>query len=67
MTLAPPSGDAVNLPPGLVPNQDYKGIKLPVFYASRMTLPPSARQSGIGVSGEGKESSASPQLRLNAF
>jgi hypothetical protein len=54
MTLAPPSGDAVNLPPGLVPNQDYKGIKLPVFYASRMTLPPSAGSPRIGVSGEAK-------------
>lgn len=54
MPLAPPGGDAVNLPPGLVPNQDYRGIKLPVFYASRIMLPPSAGSPRIGVSGEAK-------------
>jgi putative peptide zinc metalloprotease protein len=54
VTLAAPGGDAVNLPAGIVPNQDYKGIKLPVFYASRMTLPPSAGSPRIGISGEAK-------------
>ena len=54
MTLAAPGGDAVSLPPGLVPSQDYKGIKMPVFYCSRMTLPASAGNPLFGVSGEAK-------------
>jgi hypothetical protein len=52
--LAPPGGDAENLPPGLIPSQDYKGIKLPVFYCSRMTLPASAENPPFGVAGEAK-------------
>ncbi len=42
MTLAPLEGEAVNLPPGLVARQDYKGIELPAFYSTRMQLPASA-------------------------
>ena len=51
MTLAPLAGDAVALPPGLVASQDYKGIKLPVFYSARMTLPASAGNPLIGLAG----------------
>ena len=54
MTLTPPGGDAVSLPPGLVPSQDYKGIKMPVFYCSRMTLPASAGTPLFGTSGEAR-------------
>ena len=54
MTLAPAGGDPLTLPPGLVANQDYKGIKLPVFYRARMTLPASAGNPLLGVSGQAK-------------
>jgi len=54
MTLAAPAADAQSLPPGLVEKQDYKGIKLPVFYCSRMTLPASAGNPLLGESGEAK-------------
>ncbi len=54
LTLTAPGGDEVSLPPGLVPNQDFKGIKLPVFYCSRMTLPASAGSPLFGTSGEAK-------------
>lgn len=51
LTLAQPGGDAVNLPQGLVAAQNYKGIKLPVFYTARMELPESGGSPGFGVSG----------------
>jgi putative peptide zinc metalloprotease protein len=54
MTLTPPGGDAVTLPPGLVAKQDYKGIKLPVFYSARVTLPASAGNPLFGVSGKAR-------------
>ena len=54
LTLTVPGGDEVSLPPGLVSSQDYKGIKLPVFYTSRMTLPASAGSPLFGTSGEAK-------------
>ncbi len=54
MTLSPPAGDPVTLPEGLVPRQDYKGIKLPVFYCARTTLPASAGSPRLGVSGQAK-------------
>ena len=54
LKLTVPGGDEVSLPPGLVPSQDYKGIKLPVFYCSRMTLPASAGNPLFGTSGEAK-------------
>jgi len=54
MTLPAPGSDAVSLPPGLIPSQEYKGIKMPVFYCSRMTLPPSAGNPPFGVAGEAK-------------
>ncbi len=54
MTLAAPGADAESLPPGLVPSQNYKGIKMPVFYCSRMVLPASAGNPLFGISGEAK-------------
>jgi putative peptide zinc metalloprotease protein len=41
MTLPPLDGETVNLPPGLVARQDYKGLELPAFYSTRMQLPAS--------------------------
>jgi len=52
--LAPFGGDAVSLPDGLIASQKYQGIKLPVFYCSRMTLPTSAGTPLFGVSGQAK-------------
>ena len=54
MTLAAPGGDPVPLPSGLVATQDYKGIKLPVFYCARMPLPMSAGNPPLGTSGQAK-------------
>jgi hypothetical protein len=54
MTLPPLGGDAVNLPPGLVANQDYKGIVLPVFYSARVTLPAAAGNPPFGLSGQAR-------------
>jgi len=54
MPLGSVDGDAVELPAGLIPSQDYKGIKLPVFYSARMTLPPSEDNSLCGISGQAK-------------
>jgi hypothetical protein len=51
LTLAQPGGDEVTLPQGLVAAQDYKGIKLPVFYTARMELPASGGSPGFGVAG----------------
>jgi putative peptide zinc metalloprotease protein len=50
MTLAPLEGEAVNLPPGLVTRQDYKGIELPAFYSTCMELPP-ADNLPLGTAG----------------
>ena len=54
MTLAPPGADAETLPAGLVAQQNYKGIQMPVYYCSRMTLPASAGNPLFGISGEAK-------------
>jgi putative peptide zinc metalloprotease protein len=54
MPLAPFAGDAENLPEGLIPQQNYKGIKLPVFYCSRMMLPASSSKALLGASGHAK-------------
>ena len=51
LALAPPGGDAQNLPLGLLPAQEYQGIKLPVFYTSRMALPAFAGSPRFGVAG----------------
>jgi putative peptide zinc metalloprotease protein len=52
--LPQPGGDAVNLPEGLVAKQDYKGIKLPVFYSVRLLLPPLAGSPRFGEAGHAK-------------
>jgi putative peptide zinc metalloprotease protein len=52
--LAPFGGDAETLPAGLIKRQNYQGVKLPVFYCSRMTLPASAGNVLFGVSGQAK-------------
>jgi hypothetical protein len=44
----------VSLPDGLVARQKYQGIKLPVFYSSRMTLPAESGDPMYGLSGEAK-------------
>ncbi len=54
MNLTPPDGEAVSLPDGLVARQKYQGIKLPVFYSSRMTLPAASGDPMYGLSGEAK-------------
>ena len=54
LTLAPPGSDPVELPPGLIETQKYKGIKMAVFYCSRMTLPPTTGNPMFGLSGEAK-------------
>jgi putative peptide zinc metalloprotease protein len=54
MTLAAPGADAESLPPGLAPSQNYKGIKMPVYYSSRVVLPASAGEPLFGISGEAK-------------
>lgn len=54
LALAQPGGDAVNLPEGLVESQNYKGVKLPVFYSARMVLPASAGGPRFGTAGPAK-------------
>jgi hypothetical protein len=54
LALAQPGGDAVILPEGLVESQNYKGVKLPVFYCARMVLPASAGSPRFGVAGRAK-------------
>jgi multidrug resistance efflux pump len=47
-------GSAMPLPPGVLTDQEYKGIALPVFYTTRMPLPEMASTIGIGMSGQVK-------------
>jgi putative peptide zinc metalloprotease protein len=54
LALGPFGGDAQALPDGLIPRQKYQGIKLPVFYCSRIALPASAGKALFGVSGQAK-------------
>jgi len=54
LPLVPLGGEAVGLPQGLIASQEYKGVKLPVFYSARMTLPASAFHPMLGVSGQAK-------------
>jgi putative peptide zinc metalloprotease protein len=54
MPLSQPSGESVTLPDGLIAKQNYQGIKLPVFYSSRMTLPESSGNPMFGLTGEAK-------------
>ena len=52
LRLTPVDGQALTLPPGLVPHQDYKGIVLPAFYCARIPLPPMQRSPRFGSSGD---------------
>jgi putative peptide zinc metalloprotease protein len=54
LQLASMEGEAVTLPPGLVPDQDYKGIVLPTFYWARIPLPASDDLLPIGSAGQAK-------------
>jgi putative peptide zinc metalloprotease protein len=54
MILAQPGGEEVSLPQGLVATQNYKGVKLPVFYSARVVLPPSAGAPRFGIGGPAK-------------
>ena len=45
-------GDALPLPDGLMPHQDYKGIALPTFYCARIPLPASLNALPLGSSGD---------------
>jgi putative peptide zinc metalloprotease protein len=54
MTLLPMQGEAAKLPPGLITKQDYKGVVLPTFYSARMTLPASAGDLPLGLSGHAR-------------
>jgi biotin carboxyl carrier protein len=54
LQLTPMEGDAVPLPSGLVPTQDYKGIVLPTFYCARIPLPASQDDLALGVAGKAK-------------
>jgi putative peptide zinc metalloprotease protein len=54
LTLPRPGGDPVTLPAGIIARQDYKGVKLPDFYAARVVLPQSAGVIPFGASGDAK-------------
>jgi putative peptide zinc metalloprotease protein len=47
-------GSAVPLPPGILVQQEYKGITLPTFYTTRMPLGDVVDQPHPGMSGEAK-------------
>ncbi len=47
-------GSAMALPPGVLADQEYKGIALPVFYTTRMPLQASPNVVRIGMSGQAK-------------
>jgi len=52
MKLAPPGGESVELPGGLVEKQKFKGVQASLFYCSRMSLPASAGSPPLGVAGQ---------------
>jgi putative peptide zinc metalloprotease protein len=54
LTLPALEGDAVTLPDGLIPAQNYKGITLPTFYYALLPLPASAGELPLGTAGEAK-------------
>ena len=47
-------GSAMPLPPGLLAEQEYKGIALPAFYTTRMPLQAMSNAIRIGMSGQAK-------------
>lgn len=54
MKLAQVGHDPVELPPGLIAKQNYQGIKLAIFYCSRMALPEASGNPMYGLSGQAK-------------
>ncbi len=54
LKLPPMEGEAVELPPGLVAKQGYKGVVLPTFYSARTTLPATAGNLPLGLSGQAR-------------
>jgi putative peptide zinc metalloprotease protein len=52
--LTEPDGQPVSLPDGIVAAQKYQGIKLPVFYCSRIDLPAESDHPLFGLSGDAK-------------
>jgi putative peptide zinc metalloprotease protein len=54
LALAPIEGNPVTLPAGLIASQDYKGIKLPTFYTTRLPLTGAESELALGTSGEAK-------------
>ena len=46
--------DPVTLPEGLIASQAYKGIKLPVFYSTRVSISEHGDDLAFGTSGEAK-------------
>jgi hypothetical protein len=47
-------GSAVQLPAGLLPEQQYKGIALPIFFTTRMPLGVTDDSIRSGMTGEAK-------------
>ncbi len=47
-------GSATPLPPGVLADQDYKGIRLPTFYTTRMPLEAMDSSVQAGMSGQAK-------------
>jgi putative peptide zinc metalloprotease protein len=47
-------GEAMTLPVGLVPHQDYKGIELPTFYSARLPNLGSDTDMALGTAGQAK-------------
>jgi putative peptide zinc metalloprotease protein len=69
--LPRPQGDAVDLPPGLIAHQDYKGIQTAVYYNSRLILPADESSPLFGASGPakifGKRRSLAERLLFNSM
>jgi hypothetical protein len=51
LRLGPIDGEAVKLPGGLIPHQDYRGVELPSFYSARVALPAGRDELPYGASG----------------
>jgi putative peptide zinc metalloprotease protein len=52
--LPPMQGQAVDMPPGIITKQDYKGVVQPTFYSAEMTVPASAADLPLGLSGQAR-------------
>jgi multidrug efflux pump subunit AcrA (membrane-fusion protein) len=52
--LGPMESSVVPLPPGLIANQEYKGMTLPAFYTARMPMEALDNSIRAGMSGQAK-------------